>query len=108
MVPRTKACPGGELAGAGEPAHVPPGLSDDDLGRASADARHVDKPLDGGLEGLDAGLDFSGERRDGGVEEVDVLQDLSGCRGVVGVEVTGQRLGQLGEFVPKPALGQSG
>lgn len=91
--------------GGGEAGHVRTGLGHDHLGNLLPD------PGDG-LEQVElvlprpAGLgDHGVQLGDRAVDVIEPVQESGDQPGVVGVEVSGQRLGQLRNLDPHPALG---
>ena len=96
------------MGGGREPGHVRAGLGDDHLRDLRPDPGDGLQQLDLVLPRL-AGLgDHRVQLGQGLLDQVQPTQHRAGQPGVVGVEVPGQRLGQIGDLAPHPALRQLG
>jgi len=96
------------VAVGGEPVHVRPTLSDQDLRGPPVDPGDgVKEDYLGGERG-DHLLDLGRQPLDGLLQVVDVGQDLPGQKSVMGPEASLQGLLEGRELLPEQALGQVG
>jgi hypothetical protein len=91
---RAQANPGGQIAGSREPGHVGAGLGDDHLDREPVEPGHRQKRRVHRRKRGRARIDLLGQGGDRLAQEVEMIEDPPAGDGVVGAEVSGQRLGQ--------------
>jgi hypothetical protein len=92
----------------GEDAHVGPGLGDDDVGDALADAGDADQQVPGQAEGCQDCFDPAAELLNGPGVPVDDVQVQSGQERMMGVESAVEGFGQGRDLRPKAVNGKIG
>ncbi len=96
------------MACGGEAGHVGADLSQDHLGGAVAHPRDADQQRHRRFMRVQQLLDRLGELVDGGIGLVDASEHGPAQQAVVGIEPSGQGIGQFGDLGPHPALGHLG
>ena len=96
------------MARRGEAAQIRADLSEEDLGRAPADAWNGLQPLLLGLKRAQAVSDLSADALQTGIEEVDVGQLLGDQEALMCAELAGERLLQLGDLLTQSPARQLG